>query len=59
MTLNAYYHAFAGAEVAEPDPAETSEVGWSRPRRPAAVAFPDTRRPSWPPLARPCGTAGR
>ena len=43
VTLNAYYHATAdpGAEVGEPDPAETSEIGWFAPDDLPPVAFPD------------------
>jgi len=40
-TLNAYYHALAGAEVGQPDPAETTELGWFEPDAlPAEIAFP-------------------
>ena len=41
VTLNAYYHAVAaaGAEVGDPDPHETSEVGWFTPDDLPEVAF--------------------
>jgi ADP-ribose pyrophosphatase YjhB (NUDIX family) len=40
-TLNAYYHARAGAEVGQPDAAETTELGWFEPDAlPAEIAFP-------------------
>jgi ADP-ribose pyrophosphatase YjhB (NUDIX family) len=40
-TLNAYYHAVAGAEVGRPDAAETSELGWFDPDSlPDEIAFP-------------------
>ncbi|HVW34196.1 MAG TPA: NUDIX hydrolase, partial [Acidimicrobiia bacterium] len=31
VTLNAYYHATAGATVGDPDPHETAEIGWFAP----------------------------
>jgi len=41
VTLNAYYHATAGAELASPDAAETTEVGWFAPDAlPPEIAFP-------------------
>jgi len=41
VTLNAYYHATAGAELAPPDAAETTEVGWFAPDAlPPEIAFP-------------------
>ena len=41
VTLNAYYHAVAGAEVGLPDGVETTEVGWFAPDAlPAEIAFP-------------------
>ena len=40
-TLNAYYHATAGAEVGPPDDHETAELGWFAPDAlPAEIAFP-------------------
>jgi 8-oxo-dGTP diphosphatase len=40
-TLNAYYHASAGAVVGRPDAAETAELGWFEPDAlPAEIAFP-------------------
>ena len=40
-TLNAYYHALAGAEIGRPDAAETLELGWFDPDAlPAEIAFP-------------------
>ena len=42
ITLNAYYHARAGADVGRPDPAETTEIGWFEPDAlPPEIAFPD------------------
>jgi 8-oxo-dGTP diphosphatase len=41
VTLNAYYHATAGAEVGAPDPTETSEIGWFAPDELPPVAFPN------------------
>ena len=44
-TLNAYYHARAGAEVGPPDH-ETIEVGWFEPDAlPDDIAFPDHALP--------------
>lgn len=41
VTLNAYYHARAGAEVGHPDAAETSELAWFEPDAlPEEIAFP-------------------
>jgi 8-oxo-dGTP diphosphatase len=41
-TLNAYYHATAGAEVGRPDEAETTELGWFAPDAlPPEIAFPN------------------
>ena len=41
-TLNAYYHAVAGAEVGRPDAGETTELGWFEPEGlPQEIAFPD------------------
>jgi 8-oxo-dGTP pyrophosphatase MutT (NUDIX family) len=40
VTLNAYYHATAGAEVGVADPAETAELGWFAPDDLPPVAFP-------------------
>ena len=41
VTLNAYYHARAGAAVGRPDPEETTEVGWFEADAvPAEIAFP-------------------
>ena len=42
ITLNAYYHATAGAEVGPPDEAETTELGWFAPDAlPPEIAFPN------------------
>jgi ADP-ribose pyrophosphatase YjhB (NUDIX family) len=42
VTLNAYYHARAGAEVARPDDHETTELGWFAPDDlPPEIAFPN------------------
>ncbi len=42
ITLNAYYHARAGAEVGAPDPHETTELGWFAPDElPPEIAFPN------------------
>lgn len=41
VTLNAYYHGTAGAEVGTPDPEETIELGWFAPDELPPVAFPD------------------
>jgi 8-oxo-dGTP diphosphatase len=41
ITLNAYYHARAGAEVAAPDAAETAELRWfESDALPGEIAFP-------------------
>jgi 8-oxo-dGTP diphosphatase len=41
VTLNAYYHARAGAEVGPPDADETTELGWFEPDAlPPEIAFP-------------------
>jgi ADP-ribose pyrophosphatase YjhB (NUDIX family) len=41
VTLNAYYHARAGATVGDPDPHETAEIGWFAPDAlPPEIAFP-------------------
>jgi 8-oxo-dGTP diphosphatase len=41
VTLNAYYHATAGAALAPPDDAETTELGWFEPDAlPPEIAFP-------------------
>ena len=39
VTLNAYYHATAGAEVGAPDPHETAETAWFAPEELPDVAF--------------------
>ena len=40
-TLNAYYHATAGAEVGRPDDEETTELGWfGAGDLPPEIAFP-------------------
>ena len=39
VTLNAYYHATAGAEVGAPDPHETAEIAWFAPEELPDVAF--------------------
>ena len=40
-TLNAYYHATAGAVVGRPDAGATTAVGWFEPHAlPAEIAFP-------------------
>ena len=42
VTLNAYYHAVARAEVGRPDASETTELGWFPPDGlPEEIAFPD------------------
>lgn len=42
VTLNAYYHAAAGARVGRPDADETTELGWFEPDGlPDDIAFPD------------------
>jgi ADP-ribose pyrophosphatase YjhB (NUDIX family) len=42
VTLNAYYHARAGAVVGRPDADETTEVGWFEPDAlPTEIAFPN------------------
>ena len=43
VTLNAYYHATVGvgAQVGEPDPAETAEIGWFAPDELPPIAFPN------------------
>jgi len=42
VTLNAYYHAVAGAEVGRPDSGETTELGWFEPDGlPDDIAFPN------------------
>jgi 8-oxo-dGTP diphosphatase len=43
VTLNAYYHATAGPEVGEPDPHETSEIGWFAPDELPDIAFHHAR----------------
>jgi 8-oxo-dGTP diphosphatase len=43
VTLNAYYHATAGAEVGEPDPEETAELGWFAPDELPDIAFEHAR----------------
>jgi ADP-ribose pyrophosphatase YjhB (NUDIX family) len=46
ITLNAYYHGRAGAQVGEPDPHETAELRWFDPDDlPADVAFPAQAHP--------------
>ena len=43
VTLNIYYHALAGRNVGEPDPAETSEIGWFGPDDLPDLAFDHAR----------------
>jgi 8-oxo-dGTP diphosphatase len=43
VTLNAYYHAVAGAVLGEPDAHETAEIGWFAADDVPDVAFPHAR----------------